>query len=422
MNILLLNQCFHPDVMATAQQLTDLAVGLTDAGHTVTVIASDRGYDDPSQRFPRRETWRGINIIRIPSLALGKKSRLRRAGNFASFLLNCSWQLLRLPRFDVVVALTSPPLISFLGSLFVRIKGGKFFFWVMDLNPDEAIAAGWLKQNSFAARVLSALLKSSLDHADGIIALDHFMKSLIVAKGVRPELVTVLAPWAHDDRVYFDKEGREDWRREHGLAEAFVVMYAGNHSPCHPLQTLLEAARLLADRKDIVFLFVGGGSEQERVRQFAAKEGLKNVRCLPYQRAETLSASLSAADLHTVVMGDSFVGIVHPCKLYNILRVGSSFLYIGPTESHVGEIAAQLNDNHPAYAATHGDAGMVVENILAEFAARLARERTIPDIANTFSRQTLLPQMISLLESRMPAEAALEKPISDGQLLAGRLN
>src|SRR6185503_4946248 len=188
MNFLLLNQCFHPDLMATAQQLTDLAVGLTEAGHKVTVIASDRGYDDPSQRFPRRETWRGINIIRIPSLALGKKSRLRRAINFATFLINCSWQLLRLRRFDAVVALTSPPLISYLGSLFVRLKGGKFFFWVMDLNPDEAIAAGWLKQNSLPAKVLSALLKSSLEHADGIIALDHFMKSRIVAKGVRPEL------------------------------------------------------------------------------------------------------------------------------------------------------------------------------------------------------------------------------------------
>ncbi len=423
MNFLLLNQCFHPDVMATAQQLTDLAVGLTAAGHNVTVIASDRGYDDPLQRFPRRETWRGINIIRIPSLALGKKSRLRRAVNFASFLLNCSWQLLRRPRFDVVVALTSPPLVSFLGSFFVRLKGGKFFFWVMDLNPDEAIAAGWLKQNSFPAKAFRALLKSSLDHADGIIALDHFMKSRIVAKGVRPELVSVLPPWAHDDLVVYDEQGREEWRREHDLAEAFVVMYSGNHSPCHPLQTLMEAARQLSVREDIVFLFVGGGSEQEKVRQFAATHGLTNTRTLPYQRAERLSASLSAADLHVVVMGDPFVGIVHPCKLYNILRIGSPFLYIGPKQSHVSEIAGQLNSSHPAYSAENGEARTVVEGILEELTASLERTpRTVPELAGSFSKQALLPQMISLLESQPPAEAALEKPISDGHLLAGRLN
>src|ERR687897_807157 len=110
MKFLLLNQCFYPDVMATAQYLTDLAVGLVEEGHDVTVVASNRGYDNPSQRFPRRETWRGIKIIRISSLALGKETRWRRAANFASFLLNCSLRLMLLSRFDVVVGLTSPPL------------------------------------------------------------------------------------------------------------------------------------------------------------------------------------------------------------------------------------------------------------------------------------------------------------------------
>lgn len=407
--------------MATAQQLTDLAVGLTEAGHTVTVIASDRGYDDPSKRFPRRETWRGIDVRRITSLALGKKSRFRRAVNFASFLINCSWQLLRLPRFDVVVALTSPPLISFLGSLFVRIKGGKFFFWVMDLNPDEAIAAGWLRENSLTGKTLAALLKSSLDHADGIIALDHFMKSRIVAKGVRSELITVLPPWAHDDRVRYDQQAREVFREEHGLTDSFVVMYAGNHSPCHPLQTLMDAARQLSERKDVVFLFVGGGSEQDKVRQFAAHHALENVRCLPYQSAETLSASLSAADLHTVVMGEAFVGIVHPCKLYNILRVGTPFLYIGPTESHVSEITARLENGHPAYAAHHGDTSLVIDHILTELAAdRKQNPRSVTKNPNAFSRQTLMPQLISLLESRKPVENLLAKPISESRVFAGR--
>jgi hypothetical protein len=50
MKVLLLNQCFYPDVMATAQHLTDLAVALVREGHEVTVVASDRGYDNPSKR------------------------------------------------------------------------------------------------------------------------------------------------------------------------------------------------------------------------------------------------------------------------------------------------------------------------------------------------------------------------------------
>jgi glycosyltransferase involved in cell wall biosynthesis len=401
MRFLLLNQCFHPDVMATAQQLTDLALGLKEKGHDVTVVTGDRGYDNPEQRFPRRENWKGINIIRISSLAMGKQSRWRRAVSFASFMVNCTARLSVLPRFDVVVALTSPPLISFLGSAFTRIKGGKFFFWVMDLNPDEAVAAGWLKPNSSSARFLQKLLRSSLVHAEGIIALDQFMKERIVAKGVPAGKIKVLAPWSRNDWVRFDQQGREAFRKQHQLDQKFVVMYAGNHSPCHPLDTLLEAARRLSRQEEIEFLFVGGGSEQQKVREFTDRHGLENIRCLPYQPLEDLAATLSAADLHTVVMGDAFVGIVHPSKVYNLITIGSPFLYVGPGKSHVTEIAARINGGGSAFVARNGDVEAVVNHIVNQTKLEpSSRQKFFPEIADSFSKQTLLPQMISLLESK----------------------
>jgi colanic acid biosynthesis glycosyl transferase WcaI len=399
MRVLLLNQCFYPDVMATAQQLSDLAVGLANKGHEVTVIAGDTGYDDPSRRFAKNERWHGINIIRISSVTLGKKSRWRRALNFASFMLNCSLKLLFVGRFDVVVALTSPPLISFLGSIFVRIRGGKFFFWVMDLNPDEAIAAGWLKSGSLTAKILGRLLHYSLVNAERVIALDSFMKRRIVEKGIDEQKVVVLPPWAHDGAVRFDPEARSAFREQHHLSEKFVVMYAGNHSPCHPLDTLIEAAHRLSGRDDIAFCFVGGGSEQAKVRDFAARHTLTNVICLPYQPIGLLSASLSAADLHAIVMGNEFVGIVHPSKIYNILAVGCPLLYIGPEQTHISTIAAGSRDDYKSYISSHGDVDAVVANILTE-AKRPSSpvNRQTPEIASTFSRKALLPRMISLLE------------------------
>ena len=126
----------------------------------------------------------------------------------------------------------------------------------------------------------------------------------------------------------YDRRGREAFRAEHGLTDKFVVMYSGNHSPCHPLDTLLGAASELAGQPGIAFCFVGGGSEFGKVKAFASKHRLTNLVCLPYQPLDKLSASLSAADLHVIIMGDPFVGIVHPCKIYNILGVGSPVLYI----------------------------------------------------------------------------------------------
>ncbi|HYK21061.1 MAG TPA: glycosyltransferase family 4 protein [Pyrinomonadaceae bacterium] len=390
MRILLLNQCFYPDVVSTAQHLTDLATELSSRGHHVTVIASDRGYDDPATRFKHHEHWNGIEIIRIPSLSLGKNTRWRRAFNFGSFLLVCSLRLLALRRFDVVVALTSPPLISFLGALFVRLKGGSFCFWVMDLNPDEAIAAGWLDRDSLPSRLLQRMLKYSLRHAALTIVLDRFMKERVIAKGVGTERIVVVPPWPHDDLVGYSETGREAFRQQHGLSGKFVVMYSGNHSPCHPLDTLLAAALSLKAQSEIVFCFIGGGSEQIKVREFASQHRLKNMKCLPYQPLTELSGSLSAADLHVVVMGDEFVGIVHPCKVYNVMSIGAPVLYIGPQPSHVTDIASREGK---FFLRSHGHVEGVTAAILK------ATQLQQPHTANgLFSKQRLLPQLINLIE------------------------
>ena len=387
MKILLLNQCFYPDVVSTAQHLTDLATALSEQGHEVTVVTSDRGYDDPSTRFRRRERWRGIDVIRIRSFSFGKNSRWRRAFNFGSFLFVCSLRLLTLPRFDLIVALTSPPLISFLAALFVKLKGGKFCFWVMDLNPDEAIAAGWLDETSLTSRLLERMLRYSFQVASRTVVLDRFMKERVVAKGIDAERVTIVPPWSHDDHVEYSAAGREAFRAQHGLSDKFVVMYSGNHSPCHPLDTLLKAARALQTRSEIVFCFVGGGSEQAKVRE----SGLSNVMCVAYQPLDELSGSLSAADLHVVVMGEEFVGIVHPCKVYNILAVGAPVLYVGPDPSHVTDIAAQ---HGKFFCVRHGD----VEGAVAAITKAVRVPSRVP--VKAFSKETLLSELIALIEVR----------------------
>ena len=369
-------------------------------GHEVTVIASDRGYDDPTRRFPRRETWNSIKVIRIPSLSLGKETKLKRVLNFASFLLLCSFRLLTLRRFDVVVALTSPPLISFLAALFVSLKGGRFCFWVMDLNPDEAIAAGWLRKESLLTRVLQRLLVYSLQRADRVVVLDRFMKERVLAKGIEPIRVKILAPWSHDESASYSTRGRNEFRSKHRLTNKFVVMYSGNHSPCHPLDTLLDAALTLSTQEEFAFCFVGGGTEQNKVREFSRRHNLQNVFCLPYQPLDSLSHSLSAADLHVVVMGDKFTGIVHPCKIYNILRIGGPVLYIGPVESHIADIVDRFKTNHICVA-RHGNSNLIVEQITA-----LAKRKTstTPFPLTAFSRHQLLPQMVSLVELAIPSE------------------
>ncbi len=411
--------------MATGQYLSELALALVERGHEVTVVTSRRAYDHPETQFPKEENWRGVHIYRVASTGFGKSAKWRRAADFGSFLFCCCARLARLPRHDVIVALTSPPLISFIGAWLAKLRGSRFFYWVMDFNPDEAIAAGWLRPGSLIARSLESMSRFSLKRAVKIIALDRFMRDRIAAKGIGSEKIVIIPPWSHDSDVRFDPEGRQKFRHANGLDGKFVVMYSGNHSPCHPLDTLLAAAQELTSDPNVVFCFVGGGSEFRKIQQMTGDNGeesrslhasritqhVPNILCLPYQPLADLSASLSAADLHVVVMGNAFVGLVHPCKIYNILSVAAPVLYIGPSESHVTEILAtqdlvpesarheRSNPHHRDYAsARRGQAEWVVQEI-----RRLRKEsterRSPMHLQTLFSKDRLLPQIISELES-----------------------
>jgi glycosyltransferase involved in cell wall biosynthesis len=395
MKVLLLNQCFYPDVVATAQYLTDLALELKNAGHDVTVVASSRGYDSAKVRFPSSEVWNGIRIVRVKCTGLGKETRWRRAVDFATFFASCAARVLLMPRFDVVVALTSPPLISVLATVATKLRGGQSVLWLMDVNPDEAVVAGWLKAGSATERLLSTLLRFSLREAHTIVALDRFMQQRIAAKGIDSRKIHVIPPWVQDDAVSFNRASREAFRAAHGLTEKFVVMYSGNHSPCHPLDTLLGVAEVLAQRAEIVFCFIGGGSEFQKVKEFAASRR-GNIFTLPYQPRNQLSASLSAADLHVVVLGRGFVGILHPSKIYNILAVGAPVLYIGPAESHVTEILRQLPAD--AYQGQHGEVEAVAREILRA-RERARRSSTAATVAMAYSKRVLARQIVALLEA-----------------------
>lgn len=411
MKLLILNQAFYPDVVSSAQHATDLALALVGAGHQVTVICSHRAYDEPAKVFPQYEMWKGIRIVRVSSTGLGKKAKWRRAVDFATFIASSSFRLLFCRRVDVIVSLTSPPLLPFIAALAVPLKAKHLVFWSMDLNPDEAIAAGWLRTGSPISRLLSALLSHSLTKADRIIALDRFMKRRIEAKGIDHKKIIVIPPWSHDEYVRFDSAGREEFRALYGLTNKFVVMYSGNHSPCHPLGTLLQAAERLANRDDIVFCLVGGGSEFRKVQRELHLRGVRNILCIPYQPITLLAASLSAADLHIVLMGDPFIGIVHPCKIYNILAVGRPFLYVGPSESHVGDILFRVPGL--GFSHRHGD----VEQVVASITAACARSghNGVAKVAERFSHKRLVPEMVSAIEELMGEFQRKKKPQTEEQ-------
>jgi colanic acid biosynthesis glycosyl transferase WcaI len=407
--LLVITQVYAPDPAAVGQHIADAAEELVRRGHDVVVYTSARGYDDPTIRYPTRETRGGVRIRRLPLSSFGKRSIAIRLLAQAIFLAQATILGICRPGLAGVVVSTSPPFAGLTGVLVSRLRRIPLTWWVMDLNPDQMVAAGRIGAASLPARVFDWINRTTLRQATHVVALDRFMKDRLVRK-LADECdasgkIAVIPPWPLDDQPGSAPSGPNRFREAHGLQHSFVVMYSGNHSEQNPLTTLLAAARTLEAETRLRFVFVGGGTGKAEVDRLV-RDGAANIVSLPYQPRESLPTSLAAADLHVVSVGDAMVGIVHPCKIYGAMAAGRPILLLGPDPCPAGEV---LRAGGCGWHVRHGDVAATVAALRAAAALAPAElhamgRRAAETVAGGWSRAELLRQLCDLLEPQ-PGDA-----------------
>ena len=399
--VLVLSQVYLPDPASVGQHMADVAAAMAARGHRTVVLTADRGYDDPTGRFPRRERLAGVDVRRLPFSSFGKRSIVIRVLGGLSFALQAVWVGLRLGRIDRVLVSTSPPLAQLAALVLSRIRRAPLTLWVMDLNPDQMVALKLLPPGHPVVKAFDWLNRRMLAHAREVIVLDRFMAERVLAKRDVRDKLTVLPPWPHEDHVGPTPKEGNPFRREHGLDGKFVVMYSGNHGPSNPLTTALEAALRLRDDPRFAFVFVGGGIGKSEVDAVAGP----TILSLPYQPLDRLRYSLSAADVHLVTIGDGVVGIVHPCKVYGAMAVARPILLVGPDQSHVGDLLAR---EEIGWRVAHGDVdGMVtlLRSLAEEDEGRLVEigQRARSVLHRGLSKDELCGRLCDILEQDSPA-------------------
>jgi colanic acid biosynthesis glycosyl transferase WcaI len=378
-SLLILSQVFVPDPASVGQHMADVAFEMAARGHRVLVYTAARGYENPNNIYPKRETIRGVEIRRLGFAHFGKKNLLIRAFGTLSFMVQAIWIVLTTRNLGGIFFSTSPPLIgiaAMIGKWFRRVP---IAYWAMDLNPDQLIAMGKITKTSLTARALETANRLILKNSSLVVALDRFMADrLRLRVSDIDQKMLVMPPWPHDAHLEPLPHDENPFRAKHDLAGKFVVMYSGNHSPANPLRTLLEATLRFKDRDDLRFFFVGGGLGKKEVEAFAREHDVKNIISLPYQSLADLRYSLSAADVHVVSLGEDMVGIVHPCKIYGAMTVGRPILFLGPRPSHVADI---LEESPIGRHVAHGEVDACVAAIQSFLDASPAELKTMGDTA-----------------------------------------
>ncbi len=358
--ILILNSTYVPDPSSTGQYLHDVAVTLAGRGHDVLVLTANRGYENRARRYPSWEMRNGAVIRRLPLSSFGKRSLLARMAAGLFFTAQAAVHGIASRRPGVVLLSTAPPIGVAAALVVWWLRGVPICYWIHDLQPDLAIELGVMKHDSLAARLLERLNRGILGRAARIVYLDRFMAGRVARKASVTAKSTILPPWAHNDAGEWIDHADNPWRREHVGEGRRVVMYSGNHSPAHPLDTLLQAALQLREDDRLAFFFVGGGTGKRKIEAAIERGCPPNIRSLPYQPLATLRYSLAAADVHVVSVGDRTVGISHPCKIYGALAAGRPILLFAPRVCHATDIVGR---HDVGWHVAHGDADEALETL-----------------------------------------------------------
>ena len=341
-------QVYVPDPNATGQHLADVAEELARRGHDVVVYTSNRGYDNPENFYPRKETRNGVTICRLPMSHFGKSSIAIRILGGVSFVSQAIARAVIRRKVDAVVVSTSPPMAPFAAITLRALRRARVKYWVMDINPDQIVALGMARPDAVSVRAFNWLNRRMLAAADDVVVLDRMMAERINKKRDVSEKLTVLPPWPAQDPAKLVPHEENPFRAKYVGDDRRVVMYSGNHGPSNPLDTILAAARRLADDPRLLFMFIGGGIGKREIDDAAGG----NIVSLPYQPRGELRNSLSAADVHIVTVGDAVPGIVHPSKVYGAMAVGRPILLVGPPENHVADI---MSEHDIGWHVQHGD-------------------------------------------------------------------
>lgn len=403
--VVVFSQVYVPDPASVGQHIHDVAAELVRRGLRVIVIASDRGYEDPKQHYRRYEQHAGVQILRVPFASFGKRSvpiRLAGAGAYLGEALALAFAIRRIDR---VLVSTSPPMCAAAGLALHFARGVPFDYWIMDLNPDQIVALGGLRQDAPLVRAFDWLNVRALERAAHVITLDRFMAERVCAKFPVADKLTVLPPWPHIRlATAHPAPSAAQFRDEHDFGAARVVMYSGNLSPVHPITTLLDAAHHFATDLRLLFVFIGGGAGREQIERAMLERKMPNVRTLPYQPLAALPASLSAADVHVVAMGNGMVGIVHPSKIYGAMAVGRPILALATKTSPTAEL---VTSEGIGWVVQHGDvegAVRVLQQIATtpEHGLREMGERAREVVRRRFDRDLLIQRFCDGLELQPP--------------------
>ncbi len=345
MKILILTSLFFPEIAANSIRMTTLAEKLSKDGMNVTVVTAFPYYSgtvnpEYKNKLILKDDYNGIKIVRTYTFISKINTIYKRLITFLTYMFSSAiYSIVTRRKFDIIISI-SPPFFSLITAFLVsKIRRIPFIVDIQDLYPDTAIELGKLK-NRFLIKIWQAIEVIIYKSASAILVISHGFKNEIIKKGIHSNKIFVINSWANSDK--FDPEKAPTQKKALGLEDCFVVLFLGTLGYAQGVEKIIETTTLIAENKKIKFLFVGGGSERDKIIQKARDMKADNVLFLPPQPFQKIPSFINTADVCLVhLVKRRLYEITIPSKTYEYMAMGKPIIM-----AVKGEAASLVRNNN----------------------------------------------------------------------------
>lgn len=300
--------------------------------YSIKVICGPEIYDkrkktDPNNTFVLNSS---IQVTHVKGGNLDKNTFFGKAMRFAVI----SRQLYQTAKKcikdgDKVLLVTNPAPVVALVSNLRKNRNFELNILVHDVFPENTKPAG-LKLPKIAFNILKNIFDKAYSRADQLIAIGRDMKQVLEQKVGRFEhlpKIIVIENWADLDIVSPMEQSMH--------RDKFVLEYAGNIGRVQGLQAMVEDIKAAGNDK-MEFHLWGTGAEENSLKEYAQKNGMKNVVFYGAYLRSKQSEVINSCDLDLVTLTEGMFGLGVPSKTYNIMAAGKAILFIGELNSEIG--------------------------------------------------------------------------------------
>ena len=284
------------------------------------------------------------NIKRVFSFGFDKNKKIGRAINGLMFFFLAFFNLFFKSKKTVLLIVSNPPFLPFLGYILKKVRGMRFVYLIHDQYPEIAVNLGFLKHKSLIVNLWKKINNLVFNNSTYTIVLGEKMKEMLqqlypVTKN-RDNLI-VIPNWADRNKLY-PLNNKNILKEQFGLKDKFVVQYSGNIGLFHSTEKIIEIAEILKNHNDIVFQIIGRGGKKDTLVKMVSEKGLDNVIFFDYVDKTDLNNSLNSCDIALISLSEKAYNLAVPSKFQGIIASGVPIIGILDENNDVGsEIARE---------------------------------------------------------------------------------